>query len=71
MRPQSKSFAGVFCLFVQYRQTVAGLGVEIGDHLLLDVTDAPVKLGDTVRFGVDYSAALRAFTSPYVEKVCK
>ena len=41
------------------------------DHLLLDVTDAPVKLGDTVRFGVDYSAALRAFTSPYVEKVCK
>ena len=50
-------------------------GMEIfgasSDHLLLDVTDAPVKLGDTVRFGVDYSAALRAFTSPYVEKVCK
>ena len=50
-------------------------GVEIfgasSDHLLLDVTDAPVKLGDTVRFGVDYSAALRAFTSPYVKKVCK
>lgn len=41
------------------------------DHLLLDVTDAPVKLGDIVRFKVDYSAALRAFTSPYVEKVCK
>ena len=50
-------------------------GMEIfgasSDHLLLDITDAPVKLGDTVRFGVDYSAALRAFTSPYVEKVCK
>ena len=50
-------------------------GMEVfgasSDHLLLDVTDAPVKLGDTVRFGVDYSAALRAFTSPYVEKVCK
>lgn len=41
------------------------------DHLLLDVTDCPVKVGDVVRFRVDYSAALRAFTSPYVEKVCK
>lgn len=50
-------------------------GMEVfgasSDHLLLDVTDAPVKLGDIVRFKVDYSAALRAFTSPYVEKVCK
>ena len=50
-------------------------GMEIfgasSDHLLLDVTDAPVKLGDVVRFRVDYSAALRAFTSAYVEKVCK
>lgn len=50
-------------------------GVEIfgasSDHLLLDVTDASVGLGDIVRFGVDYSAALRAFTSPYVEKICK
>ena len=41
------------------------------DHLLLDVTDCPVKVGDTVRFKVDYSAALRAFTSSYVEKVCE
>lgn len=41
------------------------------DHLLLDVTDCPVRVGDTVRFRVDYSAALRAFTSPYVEKVGK
>lgn len=40
------------------------------DHLLLDVTDCPVRVGDTVRFRLDYSAALRAFTSPYVEKVC-
>lgn len=41
------------------------------DHLLLDVTECPVKVGDVVRFRVDYAAALRAFTSPYVEKVCK
>ena len=50
-------------------------GMEVfgasSDHLLLDVTDCPVKVGDTVRFKVDYSAALRAFTSAYVEKVCE
>lgn len=50
-------------------------GMEIfgasSDHLLLDVTDCPARVGDVVRFRVDYSAALRAFTSPYVEKVCK
>ena len=50
-------------------------GLEVvgasSDHLLLDVTDRPVKVGDIVRFKVDYSAALRAFTSPYVEKVCE
>jgi len=50
-------------------------GVEVvgasSDHLLLDVTDHPVKVGDILRFRVDYSAALRAFTSPYVKKVCK
>ena len=42
-----------------------------GAHLLLDETDSPVKVRDTVRFKVDYSAALRAFTSAYVEKVCE
>ena len=50
-------------------------GIEVvgasSDHLLLDVTDRPVKVGDVVHFKVDYSAALRAFTSPYVEKVCE
>ena len=55
--------------------TPVDAGAEVigasSDHLLLDVTDAPVKAGDVVRFRVDYSAALRAFTSPYVEKVCE
>jgi len=50
-------------------------GIEVvgasSDHLLLDVTDCPVKVGDIVRFEVDYSAALRAFTSAYVKKICK
>ena len=50
-------------------------GMEIigasSDHLLLDITDSPVHMGDIVRFKANYSAALRAFTSPYVAKVCK
>ena len=50
-------------------------GVEVvgasSDHLLLDTTDTSIKVGDVLRFGVDYSAALRAFTSPYVKKVCE
>lgn len=50
-------------------------GVEVlgasSDHLVLDV-DAmatPPRVGDTLRFVPDYSATLRLFTSPYVEKV--
>lgn len=42
------------------------------DHLLLDLTQTEYTVGDLVRFRPDYGAALRAFTSPYVEKVmCK
>lgn len=42
------------------------------DHLLLDLTKAEEYcVGDTVRFRLNYSALLRAFTSPYVEKVCE
>ena len=55
--------------------TPAAPGMEIfgasSDHLLLDVTDHPVKVGDILSFRVDYSSALRAFTSAYVKKVCK
>lgn len=39
------------------------------DHLVLDVGDHDVSVGDEVRFGVDYSALLRAMTSPYVARV--
>ncbi|HRX13562.1 MAG TPA: alanine/ornithine racemase family PLP-dependent enzyme [Eubacteriales bacterium] len=40
------------------------------DHLLVDFTDAKnnYKIGDTVTFKLKYGAALRAFTSPYVDK---
>ncbi len=49
-------------------------GVEVlgasSDHTVLDVTDCevPVRVGDTLSFGVRYSALLGAMTSPFVEK---
>jgi predicted amino acid racemase len=38
------------------------------DHLLLDVTESeiPYQVGDIVSFTMNYSAFLRAFTSPYI-----
>lgn len=39
------------------------------DHLLLDLTRCGGKVGDIARFRLNYIALLRAFTSPYVEKV--
>lgn len=36
------------------------------DHLVLDAGQAPVAVGTELRFGVDYSALLRAATSPSV-----
>jgi len=40
------------------------------DHLILDVDamDPPPRVGDAIRFVPGYSATLRLFTSPYVEK---
>ena len=41
------------------------------DHMIVDVTDVqrPLKVGDILRFRANYSATLRAVTSPHVEKV--
>lgn len=41
------------------------------DHLIVDVTECSrnFKVGDIVKFRMSYGCALRAFTSPYVEKV--
>ena len=38
------------------------------DHLILDVRDPDLGIGDEVRFDIGYGALLRAMTSPYVEK---
>ncbi len=39
------------------------------DHLVLDVGDHSVSVGDEVTFGLGYGALLRAATSPYVATV--
>lgn len=50
-------------------------GVEIiggsSDHTVLDVTNSPkeLKVGDVLRFQIEYGALLKATTSKYVEKV--
>ena len=45
-------------------------GMEIlgmsSDHLVIDVGDHQVDVGDELRFGLDYSALVRAATSPFV-----
>jgi predicted amino acid racemase len=38
------------------------------DHLVLDVTDNPVKVGDELEFGLKYPALMTAMASPYVRK---
>ncbi len=38
------------------------------DHLVLDAKDADIQVGSEVAFNVNYSALLRAMTSPYVTK---
>jgi len=38
------------------------------DHLILDAKDSNIMVGSEVAFDVDYSALLRAMTSPYVTK---
>ncbi len=41
------------------------------DHMIVDVTEVerPIRVGEVMRFRPNYSATLRAVTSPYVEKV--
>lgn len=46
--------------------TVLGMS---SDHLVLDVGDVRVAVGDELGFGVGYSGLLRAMTSPFVAKV--
>ena len=46
--------------------TVLGMS---SDHLVLDIGDLTVAVGDEVRFGLGYGALVRAMTSPFVARV--
>ena len=39
------------------------------DHLIVDLGDHPVAVGDEITFGVGYGALVRAMTSPFVTKI--
>ena len=41
------------------------------DHLVLDADASDVAVGDSIELGLDYSALVRAMTSPFVAKVLK
>ena len=49
------------------RIAVECLGAS-SDHIILDAKDTDIVVGSEVAFDVDYSALLRAMTSPYVTK---
>ena len=48
----------------------AGMAVlaASSDHLVIDIGDHALSVGDEISFGLDYSALVRAMTSPFVSK---
>jgi ornithine racemase len=46
--------------------TILGMS---SDHLVVDLGDHPVVVGDEIDFGVGYGALVRAMTSPFVTKI--
>ena len=51
------------------RQAILALGRQCRDHLIVDVGDHPIAVGDEIGFGVGYGALVRAMTSPFVTKI--
>lgn len=51
----------------------AGTGIlgASGDHLIIDSDDGSLAVGSEIRFGLNYSALVRAMTSPFIVKVMK
>jgi predicted amino acid racemase len=46
--------------------TILGMS---SDHLIVNLGDHPVAVGDEIDFGVGYGALVRAMTSPFVAKI--
>jgi predicted amino acid racemase len=41
------------------------------DHTILDIKDNDIKVGDLIKFNINYMALLRGMVSPFVKKVFK
>lgn len=41
------------------------------DHMIIDVADSNIKVGDRIRFNMNYSALLSLMTSPSIKKIIK
>ena len=58
---------------VLYTQLYPRIDIDIlgasSDHLIVDAKKTDLKVGDEVKFDLDYGAMLQAMTSPYVVKV--
>lgn len=58
---------------VLYTQLYPRIDIDIlgasSDHLIADAKKTDLKVGDEVKFDLDYGAMLQAMTSPYVAKV--
>jgi len=68
----SKAILGIGRQDVDFSGITPRIAVEClggsSDHLVLDAGDTDIVVGSEVAFDVDYSALLRAMTSPYVSK---
>ncbi len=68
----AKAILGIGKQDVDVSGIAAKIDVEFlgatGDHLILDAKDTGLRVGSEVAFDVNYSALLRAMTSPYVAK---
>jgi ornithine racemase len=53
---------------LQPPEGITMLGMS-SDHLIVDVGDHRVAVGDEIDFGVGYGALVRAMTSPFVTKI--
>jgi predicted amino acid racemase len=49
------------------QENIKVLGAS-SDYLIIDILDNSFKIGQTLDFGLNYEALLRAMTSPYIEK---
>jgi ornithine racemase len=58
---------------VLYTQLYPRIDIDIlgasSDHLIADAKKTDLKVGDEVKFDLDYGAMLQAMTSPYVAKI--